>query len=77
MAFEWSYKNQNLSYRGKNQWNIDQGKENLVRLGEELELSSGARVNLVKMTEKLMGKIQEKLDLVWVSGEFELLGFLS
>ena len=54
------------------QWNIDQGKENLVRLGEELELSSGARVNLVKMTEKLMGKIQEKLDLVWVSGEFVL-----
>ena len=43
---------------------IDQGKENLVRLSEELELSSGVRVNLVKMTEKLMGKIQEKLDLV-------------
>ena len=72
MAFEWSYKNQNLSYQGKNQWNIDQGKENLIRLSEELELSSGVRVNLVKMTEKLMGKIQEKLDLVWVSGEFVL-----
>jgi len=52
MAFEWSYKYQNLSYQGKNQLNIDQGKENLVRLSEELELSSGVSVNRVKMTEK-------------------------
>ena len=51
----------------------------MVRLSEELELFSGVRVNRVKMTEKL-GKIQEELDLVSVSGEFvlsecELLGF--
>ena len=35
MAPEWSYKNQNSSYRGKFQWNVDQGKGDLVRVNEE------------------------------------------
>ena len=39
MASEWSYKNQNSSYRGKFQWIFDQGKENLVRVSGEFELS--------------------------------------
>ena len=36
MASEWSYKNQNSSYRGKFPWNL---KGNLVRVSEEFELS--------------------------------------
>lgn len=32
MASEWSYKNLNSSYRIKCQWNLDEGKGNLVRL---------------------------------------------
>ena len=39
MASESSYKNQNSSYRGKFQWIFDQGKENLVRVSGEFELS--------------------------------------
>ena len=39
MASEWSYKDQNLSYRDKFQWNFDQGKGNLVWVSRELELS--------------------------------------
>ena len=36
---DWSYQNQNSSYRGKFNWNVDQGKGNLVRISEEFELS--------------------------------------
>ena len=40
MTCEWSYKNQkNSSYRGKFQWNFDQGKGNLVRVSREFELT--------------------------------------
>ena len=39
VASEWSYKNQNSSNRGKFQWNFDEGKESLVRVIGELELS--------------------------------------
>ena len=39
MAFEWSYKNKNLSYRGKFQWIFDQGEENWIWVGEKFELS--------------------------------------
>ena len=35
MASEWSYKNQNSSYRGKFPWNL---KGNLVRVSKEFEL---------------------------------------
>ena len=34
-----SFKNQNSGYRGKFQWNFDQGKRNLVRISGEFELS--------------------------------------
>lgn len=37
---DWSYQNQNSSYRGgKFKWNVDQGKGNLGRVSEEFELS--------------------------------------
>ena len=39
IASEWSYKNQNSSYRAKFQWNFDQGEVTLVRVSEEFELS--------------------------------------
>ena len=39
MASEWSYKNQNSSYRGKFKRNFDQGKGNLVRVCGEYELT--------------------------------------
>ena len=39
MASEWSYKNQNSSYRAKFQWNFDQGEVTLVRVSEEFKLS--------------------------------------
>ena len=35
---EWSYKNQNSSYRAKFQWNFDQEEVTLVRVSEEFEL---------------------------------------
>ena len=73
MASESSYKNQNSSYRGIFQWIFDQGKENLVWVSGEFELSQ-FRVNRVKMTDK-WGEIQGKSDLVRVSGEFELSEF--
>ena len=34
MAFEWSYKNQNLTYRGKFQWFLIEGKEIEFELSE-------------------------------------------
>ena len=39
MASYRSYKNQNSSYQGKFQGNVDQGKGNLDQASEELELS--------------------------------------
>lgn len=41
MASHWSYKNQNSSYQGKFQGNVDQGKGNLDQASEELELCDG------------------------------------
>ena len=41
MASHCSYKNQNSSYQGKFQGNVDQGKGNLDQASEELELSDG------------------------------------
>ena len=41
MASHWSYKNQNSSYQGKFQGNVDQWKGNLDQASEELELSDG------------------------------------
>ena len=39
MATDQSYKNKNLSYRGKFQWIFDQGKWNVVRVSGEFKLS--------------------------------------
>ena len=39
IASEWSYKNQNSSYRAKFQWSFDQGEVTLVRVSEEFKLS--------------------------------------
>ena len=39
MASDQSYKNKNLSYRGKFQWIFDQGKWNVVRVSGEFKLS--------------------------------------
>ena len=39
IASEWSYKNQNSSYRGKFQWIFNQEEVTLVRVSEEFELS--------------------------------------
>ena len=47
MASEWSYKDRNLSYRGKSQWNFDQGKGNLVRVSSDIRII-GVWVNQVK-----------------------------
>ena len=68
MTSKWRYKNQNSSYRGKDQWIFGQWKWNLVRVSGEFESTE------LEWTKTCL-KSGVKSDLVGISGELELSGF--
>ena len=55
MAFEWSYKHQNLSYPGKFLRIFDQGKGNWIQVSREFELSG---FELTSKIDRKVGEIQ-------------------